>query len=159
MKIPIEIITYILDFVDLRSVGRFQHATQNRAIDNYLNARMRSVFSKCMNAINRIKYSTSMHNHGFWYQIISQRDNIRYEVDYSSSFYGSSIKNRGEQLIIFGGKITKTNMHGWYLLNYITNRKEGIYTGMPEIIYTQIIIGADDGVIYIRSTYEQVTYD
>lgn len=76
VKIPIEIITYILDFVTYRDAKRFAIASRSDPIHSYLEARLRSTFITCMRGIEKIYYKIEkIHN-----RYISNRDGVTYTL-------------------------------------------------------------------------------
>lgn len=54
MKLPIEIIQYILDFVDIRSARRFTSVARSNQLDIYLEIRYKSMFVDVIKSVNSI---------------------------------------------------------------------------------------------------------
>lgn len=60
MKIPIEIIFYILDKIsDISDIIRFSNVAKNQHVCEYANTRIKLEFEKSLEKISKIKYSCS----------------------------------------------------------------------------------------------------
>lgn len=148
VKIPIEIITYILDYVDLRTATRFAIATSKGGLNGYLEERMKLTHSEVMSEINKTCYTISRDE--------SHRDDVKYNLYYSQQYDSYNIYDMRDVLVVSYGKLNITGMYG---VGYrMINREES--RSCDPIVYVKLTnVKTTINKTYIRSSYGRVNYD
>lgn len=119
VRIPIEIVYNILDFVDIKSAVRFQIAILGNSLDRYLSARIRTCFNESLSEIRKINYSIEIYSDNGYIVVDSCRNDIQYHLwrDFRANMLSLGI-DIWDALLVYGGKLTTTDIGTYEFLHY-----------------------------------------